>query len=290
MPKRESTENALPLTKAFAKKIEFCLGRSRFSGDISELAKYLNEKLGVSYDTIKTYQINENSKAKRQDPPEPKLYNACMLSKALGFSLDELRDEFIQLEPKKELPAVQHKLLDLLELHKNIKIAFPFLANEKSYQKDEPVFVDFLRKIKDVEDMEDIKTIAATYNKSHFIRYGKITERKSFIAELEKLFVSQNIERDNILGLFDNCPPDCNGSKLGRGCHDCKKIDAECVATKEFRGFIVCQDDLNEVSKKISLRREALDIYIEYNMYGDIKIDTPTAELLKLYWDIAINI
>jgi hypothetical protein len=124
--------------------------KSRFSS-IEDLSRFLKDKNEVIIPkaTIDTYTAKV--------PKSPSLYKASALSKALNFSLDELRNSHFNFDAKEE--TVAGKLLEYHQLYYTIIKTFPQLSNYDLY-KDVPCFVEFLNKIEGLDDKNLIVKIA----------------------------------------------------------------------------------------------------------------------------------
>jgi len=220
--------------------------------------KKISELLESVSVTVSHETLTKNFKEHITDIKAPSFFTAAAVSKALNFSLDELRDDFFDFNPPQIVGEVQEKLLRLLKLHENIKSAF-MSADFAELYKDEPVFMEFLRLIEFITNEEEIINVAKKFDEIYFIRYssnreyGRFVEKEKFITELKETYIDQFFYEGSALGDFDGCIADCA---------DCWRMDTtNCIkdntrreAKEAFKRLLEETKDLNILYDKVQER------------------------------------
>ena len=163
-----------------------------------------------SYLSANGHTISESSldKYRAGNPATPNIYFAALISKALNFSLDELRDKYIVFKSitdnKTALDqttdnkienielTVSDKLMEYREKYITTSTAFPSLADLTLYKAKDipnaPCLFEFLVTVRNFTDMVSIKIIADSFNERYFMRNDCIVEKASFIADCKKRY------------------------------------------------------------------------------------------------------
>ena len=226
--------------------------KARYKNTLYNTAQKLADASMINKSTVDKY-----IPSRADDANEPLLLNACKIAKLLNFSLDEIRDELFPSdahEAKNKSLTVQDKLLGLLELYKKIAENFPGLSSMEHY-KDEPVFVEFMAIIKDIQSKTVIKAIAGEFDDRYFMRHGKITERASFINKLKESFEKQQVELARFFGDYKHCYTDCYGCPKADERINCADLEVKLAASAGFEKLLKENEhDLNALYEEIEVR------------------------------------
>ena len=290
-----STNMKEKLTLLFSERIISHLKTSEFK-TVEKLVNFLVENdVSISKDTIYTYTRYQEKQT------IPGLDKACALSKALNFSLDELRDdcfvfdttvdiinelqdgytesdtteneindlhdEFTESDSTENEMTVQKKLMEYREQYLATSAAFPQFADLTLYKaenvKKAPCLFEFLVTVRNMTDIDVISAVAKTFEDRFFLMYDCIVDKKRFIADCKKRY------RAVMLTFIHRHDGEFDGSKEAA-----EKADEE--VTEDFYSMLKkCDGDLNLLDKEIRVLENRLDEKGEIVL---LEVETKNAE------------